>query len=706
MLFVAIVANAQFFVSSTATVDVIDGERLYTAIPFENEGGGTVSISNGSIFEFDSDFTNDGVMNYEVNPANPGILKIGSGTSRSGLDQDLLFNGTASLPVDENIPLIQLEKDGGTATITRGHVRVTNNLLPISGTLDANSSITGTSTLSEMPNTDAARVIASGLTFNSNATSSSYVAPKTSPNPAAVNNVIVERYIPGGKRAFRAISSSVTTNGGTVFENLMEGGRITLADYDDGNVSNTNIVNPRPGYGTHITGGGSASAPNQAVADASGFDVTQTTNPSMFIYDNPDAGIYSPIPNTAIEMDAGESFFMMIRGDRNWNLADNINIGIDPFRLRMRGDLRLGDVTFPSDAQAFMPTTSGAFASIGNPYHAQVSIADVLSSTLTTNVDRTQVYVRNPTAGVGTGIWVTLNFNVVGSIATFDSSVPNTPGAEFLQPNQAMYIVSSGSNPQVRFEESFKRSTTANVDVFSDGFVNTDFSIRLNLIEVSQNDLRDGILLRLNDSYSDAFIQAEDAESFVEYLETLSTVAETGELLTFDKRSINDEGEIIQIQLDNFIETDYFFTIEIENNNNQDEVYLIDNYLGTSTLIDADNYTHNFSVNQNVPASIDSHRFQIGVNMTTFSTDNSELTATGLNIYPNPADTTVNLSLKGSVDSIQDVKIISMDGKLVKNISLDNLTSYDMDISDLASGVYIINATSQENTYSNKLIIQ
>jgi hypothetical protein len=678
LCFVCISGYAQFEVKTGAVVYAENNAIIYTNENFVNDG--TVTLNQDSEFVVDKNFTNEQTFNY-VNGANKGILVIGSGdATRSNGTQTLEFHPTLT----EEPPFIVLNKAGGTATITRGLVELQETFVATSGTFDADSEI------SDTPDVNTVK----GLVFISNGTDTAIIDESSN---GAVNNVIVERFIPMSNRAFRAFASSLNTNG-SIKENLMEGGQI---------LTHGNVVNPRPGFGTHITGSATV---------ANGFDITNTNFPSMFKYTNPNdsANGYTSIPNTSGTMSAGESYLLMIRGDRSLDLSvSNDQVGTDPTRLRMLGDAQIGDFTF-TDALGFqaMPTLSGEFASIGNPYQAQVNLEEVLSSTSTTGVDKTQVYVYDPSFGTENGAWVTVNFaeDTPGNFI-FDSAVPdNGPGADyrFLQPNQAFYIESNSTTaPEVRFQESFKRDSGVNgtVDIFSDTSVNTDFSLRMDLYETDENDLRSGLLIRLSDNYNKNFIQEEDAISFFNFLETISTVSEDGSLLAFDKRSFDVAGEVIQIHTQNFTGSNYEFKINVQNNTNQEDIYLIDNYLNTSYLIDSEIYTHSFSVDSGISASVDVNRFQLGINNSVLSNDSFELN--GLTVYPNPVVNTVNVNLAEFNGVVHSVQLYDMMGRAVQSKQIsDGLNTVDLDMSSLSSGIYIIKLDTDKGQFQKKLIKQ
>ncbi len=661
--------HAQLQVSANTDVFADDNAIFYSNENFINDGN--VSINQNTRFVFDKDFTNNSNFNYE-NGSNKGVFVIGSGdATRSNGAQSISFHPST----EEVAPFIELNKVGGTATINRGLMRLKETFVATSGTLDAASSISG----------EESNVTVEGLVFASDDTNTAVIDQSSN---GVVNNIIIERFIPASNRAFRAFSSSLNTNG-SIRENLMEGGQITTAGGTD---------NPRPGYGTHITGSANTS---------NGFDITNSNNPSMFQYTNPNADTFTAVPDTNGSMSAGESYLLFVRGGRDVDLSSNSSVGANPTRLRMLGDAYVGN--FNASSVSTMPTQQGAYASIGNPYQAQVNLEDVLSSASTTGVAKNKVYVYDPTIGTDHGSWVTLSFSETSEgsgIYEFDTATPSSAANQFLQPNQAFYIESNSAiAPEVRFEESFKRATdpSSTVAVFSDTS-STHFNVRFDLFESTTNNLRDGILVRFGNSYSDNYIQEEDAITFINFLETMASVSQDGSLLSFDKRNINAEGEIVQLSLSNYQDINYSFTITVENNNEQDELFLIDNYLGTETQLDSPTVVYNFSVDQNIPASVDANRFQLGVNTSTFSDDSFELN--GISAYPNPVVNSVIIDLSSLRGQADFIRFYDITGKMVKSLMVgDEIDYLNVDMGGLPSGVYIlVLETTSKRQFQTKLI--
>lgn len=698
LLLCAVTVNAQFYVSSGSTVDVAAGVTLYSNEDITNDG--TINLRDASVLEFDANLTNNALIDYEpLGASTPGILKVGSGESTAGAAQSLQFNDGTT----EDIPLIELEKAAGTiATINRGHVRLTQRFRSVSGIFDGNSSIV------DVPAVNTSF----GLTFISpDATTTAVVEESVG---GEVRNVIIERYVPGssegGNRAFRAFTSSVTLNT-NIKDNLQEGGQIDNVGTDP---TLPAVDDPRPGFGTHITGATVANPnfdnyfANLVDAINTGLDITNTGNPGMYLWDNANQN-YTPILNSVDpllggSMDSGVGYMLFIRGDRSLDLTvNNTQVGAAATTLRMLGDLQIGSTTFTATTPA-----SGDIVLVGNPYQAQVDLIETLQVNATTGVNTNNFSVYDPKLGIH-GAFVTVD--ITDPLNVFNT-VPPTPGGtsdanEFLQPNQAVFLTTTATSVNVVFEENDKKSVDQNtgIDIFSDddaSATGNDVDLYVTLFNVDQNTYNDNVLVKYG-NYTDDFGN-EDGPKYWNQYENVAV--ENGNVYThLEKRNINGAMDNILLNVSNYSETNYQIITNVTNIQQLDNAYLIDHYLDTETELDEGNNVYNFTVDNAVPASKDANRFEIGINMETLGVDNPNA-ITELTLYPNPASETVELSLSGLADAIESIDVISVDGKLVKTLQVDSLTRYTMDVSTMATGVYVVKATTANATYTEKLIVK
>jgi len=138
----------------------------------------------------------------------------------------------------------------------------------------------------------------------------------------------------------------------------------------------------------------------------------------------------------------------------------------------------------------------------------------------------------------------------------------------------------------------------------------------------------------------------------------------------------------------NIFEADYSFPTDMkirfmcDASGNADDVYIDQIRISASTQTDPDTYL--------VVVSSDNPGF-VGV-------EETELAE--FSIYPNPASNFVNISSEAGT---ADVLIYNIYGKLVKQVAMHE-NQLQIDISDLDSGMYIINIISQEEINTEKLI--
>ncbi|MFD2432918.1 FG-GAP repeat domain-containing protein [Mesonia maritima] len=245
------------------------------------------------------------------------------------------------------------------------------------------------------------------VTFKSTATGNGELGP-VQPGASIIGDFTVERYLTG-HRAYRMVSSAVNTTG-TIHQNWQEN-------------ANSNVDNPVPGYGTHITG--------TTIDQTDGFDATPSGNPSLFTLDVANQS-FAVVANTdQTTLNAGSPFLLFSRGDRSIDVTSNEATPTSTV-LRATGQLLTGDVT-----QTFSTTNANDFIMFGNPYQATVDLNEVISES--TNINANQYYVFDPSLG-DHGAYVTV---LLPSGSTTGSSTAN----QYLQPGAGAQIatINNGS---------------------------------------------------------------------------------------------------------------------------------------------------------------------------------------------------------------------------------------------------------------------
>jgi hypothetical protein len=76
-------------------------------------------------------------------------------------------------------------------------------------------------------------------------------------------------------------------------------------------------------------------------------------------------------------------------------------------------------------------------------------------------------------------------------------------------------------------------------------------------------------------------------------------------------------------------------------------------------------------------------------------------------LYPNPANSNINVSLLNSSEAINSVQIHNLLGKNIKEVINSSSNDVNIDVSDLSKGIYLVQITTQSDLkITKKLIIQ
>ncbi|MEI6523529.1 MAG: hypothetical protein WCO37_08545, partial [Bacteroidota bacterium] len=403
--------------------------------------------------------------------------------------------------------------------------------------------------------------------------------------------VRVERFIPSGFRSYRDLSPSVYTFTNHILQNWQEDGTSPV------------------GYGTHITGvRGSA-----GVDLASGLDITQTGNGSMFTYNGTS---FPQVTNTAsTPLDPYRGYRILIRGDRNVDLytvptPTTMNRATT---LRATGKLIYGDVTYSTSgvsnsvynsSYSLNSSSSTGFSLIGNPYACPVSWGKVLDNTGTANIQSTYWYF-DPTLGIN-GVYATwIRTGGGGSEAGTSNGVGGTNN--FIQPGQAIFIRNNSStSPSVKFEENDKAISSSATSVFSVPLtISTQNKIGLILQKYvasrGGNVILDGATLLFDANNSNNILTTEDAGKITNGSENLALVNTSNgtNLLSIESRKPVTEQDTIALRLWQVVNNDAYTLNVLPKtfSSNNRLAFLNDAYLKKQTFIrnDIDSIKINFT---------------------------------------------------------------------------------------------------------------
>ncbi|AFU67220.1 secreted ice-binding cell surface protein (Por secretion system C-terminal sorting domain) [Psychroflexus torquis ATCC 700755] len=616
--------------------------------------GAIVSQTNESQIDVYGDFQNNGTYN----PGNSTLAFKGDEI------QNFSTNNTISvynLTIDNDNSL----------NLLSGNVDVFNSLNLTTGDLITNYDHT-------IPGNNL-------VTFKSSATNTAIISEIKNSN-TVVGEVMIERYIPMRNRAFRFMTTSVTTTT-SIKDNWQEGVNNTVNDYEQN-------LNPNTGYGTHITG---------STTGDNGFDATFTGNPSLFEWESQN-GSWSTISNTNENtLEAGKAYGILLRGDRNTNIYSNNSVVGGDTRLRSLGTILTGDMNIDDDLN---PNSEG-FALIGNPYQAEVDMKATLANS-STHLGKRFYYAYKPNIGDRGGyVTVDLDSEPVEYIPEVSSNNnTNSEKFRFLQVNQAVFVktdenLQPNEVPSLTFKEEFKTDQTSTNEVFR---VNSNSKIDLNIFSISNNELMDGVRFKFDTTY-DEEAGPDDALKFWNDDETIG-IQSDGKYLAIEKRPFPKDEDVFSFWIGNYRDADYIMNVEVENMPDYD-VFLRDTYTEEDHQLNEGENDIAFSIDSSIPASVNSDRFKIRFEQITLGTSKNEMTASS-QLYPNPSNSGFAY-LKHNPDFNNELKV-SVFNMVGQNIEIpkDRISSSELKLntSSLNSGIYLVKLTYQTQTTTHKLIVE
>ncbi len=547
--------------------------------------GGSFTVRTGGVFE-NSGLRIDGTTGYQTFVMEPGATFITGVTGGfSGTDSSALYN-IDNLLIDPKSTIIYNRRGNQTITPLAAYPSL---MLKTSGTKTiAGGTITiAAAADSVVIDTTVVFKISSGAKVNfqnrpviihSSAGGTGIIGEIADGASALLNasKVTVERFIPK-RRAYRFISPSVTTTS-SIKANWMEGG------------VNANIYppfdNPHPGFGTNITGRNPR---------ANGFDITKTTNPSLYQF-NTAKQTWDTVPNTNSSLAAGDAYSILVRGDRSTDMSTNTPDTTNTI-LRATGTLYAG---------TYLPAVSskeGNYSFIGNPYASSVDFEKMLTSAA--NVSPSY-YVWDPHFG-SHGIYVSYNATEHKNSLPGKSEVDKN-----IQPGQAVFVRTVlNASASIPFQENYK--STVNTKVFRDPSEITDLSVQLllNLNEGLEN-IADGAVSYFNSDFSTA-IGDEDSYKFTNSEENLAIGRNDTSLSIEGRLPVTcDDSMPLKIWQLNFKQKNYYLKVTGSNFFPGVKVFLKDNYLHKETPVDLLSPTaFSFSIDTAITASYAIDRFSI-----------------------------------------------------------------------------------------------
>jgi hypothetical protein len=427
---------------------------------------------------------------------------------------DIIFSGSTTQTVTGNgiVNNVTLDNSNG-ATISTGHfMNVTGTYTPVAGTLTTNS----------------------GLVLKSDENITARISEGSAAGNYISGNVIVERYIPGGRRVFRFLGHPFTS-------------AIALNQFQDD---------------MDVTGQGGS---------ANGFTATSTNNPSAFYYD-PARGNGSTVKDpgwighTSANTNAWERYaglYILIRGTKGQGL-NGLPYTPNAVTIDWSGEINQGTQTI-----ALTRGDSSDYVFISNPYPSQVDMSQITrGSSIGENF-----WAWDPNGGTK-GIYISNPFNLAYILPQYSSFFTTT---------------SANTNNTITFYESGKTGNTSQ-SLFKT--TATSYISEL-LVQDSANVMWDRLLLLADNTAKDGK-DTRDAVKFMNAEVNFYSLTPANDSCAIDARPYVN-GKVIPLGFTTSLKKNFSIKAKQVNMPTGTDLYLHDKYL--SKLIKLDNgTTYNFTV--------------------------------------------------------------------------------------------------------------
>ncbi|MBL7681729.1 MAG: T9SS type A sorting domain-containing protein [Flavipsychrobacter sp.] len=483
----------------------------------------------------------------------------------------------------------------------------------------------------------------SKLTLTSDATNTGRIGNSSG---SLSGSVTIQRYIPGGRRAYRFLSHPFTT------------AMALTALTDD----------------IDITGSGGST---------NGFTTTGSNNPSAYWYDvstgngssSNDVGwtaFTSTNGSGANSWDQYEGIRVLVRGAKTEGLTSG-SYTPSAVTLDMASTVNQG-----SQAISVTKGSGTTYALVGNPFPSPISMDGA-----------------SKTAGIGSNFYIwSAQQGTKGGYTTYTYG-----SSSFNLPMCGSFVTQISSNGTITFDEADKTSSTSTM------FKTTSFPNRVTLNIEDSSIFWDRLQLHF-DATALAINENTDAMKFPNPEVGFNTYSADDSLLAIDNRPYA-ENETIQLGFTTPYKKNYKIVAADFDVPAGTKLYLKDNYTGKNEEISA-GYEYWFTVDTN-SASQGKGRFELNTQgKPTTGIAGTTANAMKVKLAPNPASNDVTIYYEGATGKTLHVTIVNMAGTVVAKAkqATYNAGSVEVSLNDIPAGVYIVNIRDENRVYSEKLIKQ
>ncbi|MDZ4666732.1 MAG: T9SS type A sorting domain-containing protein, partial [bacterium] len=454
----------------------------------------------------------------------------------------------------------------------------------------------------------------------------------------------------------------------------------------------------------YITGSGSGGTTCPALTSHSnGFDASTLNNSSMLTFDETTATLVSSssgldtysnawksvASTNTTNLSAGIGYNVFIRGNRTQGCAllTTPSTTANAVTLSATGSIQTG--TFPF-VVTYNALNGEGWNLIGNPYPSEIDW-DAATGWTKTNVASTY-YIYSP---------------VGDNFATYNSTGPASAngGTRYIPSGQAFYIQANAAAPLLSCAESVKTATN-NAPLLKG---NKPFDIRVEIINSANKS--DESFFYLNRNQSDSFDLNYDMEKMgnPSNVNVYSIDSKGKKYVGNNIANIKDgEEKICILGIGEAYNGNYTMNVAAPNMPNFYQIFFRDHFLKTERqLMTEDTIQYAFSVTNDL-ATAGNSRFDILIkNLRPHSTGivNSLAKQSIITVFPNPSSDLINLRISNGLDQTESLTLTNTLGQvLITRIKPE--TNSSIDLSEMAPGIYFINARLNNGSMSTLKVIK
>ncbi len=621
-------ASAQLYISTGTEFYIAPSEQFTTSEQVQNSG--TLTIAAGATATLNGGATGTGVIKGTVT----SNLVIG-GTSTTGT-----YNFDQTTPGTTNV-LKDLTLSGST-TATLG------NTLNITAGATAGTVIVGSGTT---------LTTGGNLIIKSNADGTARIGNSSG---TISGNVVVERYLPATRRAYRFLAAPVTTTGG-VFASWQESG--------------TNAA----GLGIQVSG--LAGAAPGGVDATTGLDKTLTGSSSMFTYNG---SAWVAVTNTkTTQLTPGAGFRVLVRGDRMTDLYASSTPAATATIIKATGAVGQGTVTLSSLVTGFNL--------LGNPYPSSIdwNATGWGAARNATNV-YDAIYIYNPALTASTSSM---------TYPTYVNGVGTNGGSNIIRSGQAFFVEAAAS-ASISFLEAYKSTEVTG------GFFRSAMPEMLRVTYMQNNEHLDDIVIRFDNDAQADFDPRFDAISIGGDANGLASF-KNADRLAIQTRPTAVGEDSVALSVRNTTTGNYQLKFsEMEGFAASTDITLLDKFLNVQYDVKQDSIVA-FEITTDVNSKGDD-RFWLFYNHKSTGINQQALAKNKINVYPNPASSIINMSLKLTANqkSTYTYNIYNQLGAIVQAGMADfaNGKQAQINIDAFSPGVYFITASNGSDLQTIKFV--